>query len=94
MSTSRQLKRIESNLKSPIFSFFAETLTGVSTISAFGRKKTFADKLEDLVDQHQRAFYPSIVANREIFTSSFLKSNTLLKISINERTNLLLKYLK
>jgi ATP-binding cassette subfamily C (CFTR/MRP) protein 1 len=32
----RQLRRLNSASKSPIFSHFGETLTGVSTIRAFG----------------------------------------------------------
>lgn len=39
--SSRQLKRIESNLRSPIFSHFAETLDGVASIRAFGQQQQF-----------------------------------------------------
>jgi hypothetical protein len=53
-------------MKSPIFSFFGETLNGVSTIRAFCRTKEFSRKFEFLIDQHQQAFFPTIVSNRKV----------------------------
>lgn len=34
-STSRELKRLDSNLRSHLFSYFSETLTGMSTLKAY-----------------------------------------------------------
>ena len=64
VATSRQLKRLESVTKSPIFSHFGETLNGVATIRAFSLQEDFIKRSERLVDDNQKANYPAIVANR------------------------------
>ncbi|XP_078097039.1 multidrug resistance-associated protein 1 isoform X2 [Mustelus asterias] len=64
VATSRQLKRLESASRSPIFSNFNETLLGVSVIRAFGEEGRFIHQNDSRVDENQKAYYPSIVANR------------------------------
>uniref|UniRef100_A0A8C9SE94 ATP-binding cassette, sub-family C (CFTR/MRP), member 3 n=1 Tax=Scleropages formosus TaxID=113540 RepID=A0A8C9SE94_SCLFO len=64
VATSRQLKRLESVSRSPIYSHFSETITGTSVIRAFGRHNAFV-LLSDLkVDENQKSCYPGIVSNR------------------------------
>merc|ERR1712223_899214 len=64
VATSRQLKRLESVSKSPIYSHFGETLNGSATIRAFNLQTDFVKQSENLVDDNQKANYPAIVANR------------------------------
>lgn len=62
--TSRELKRLDSVSRSPIFAHFQETLGGVSTIRAFRAENRFVVENEIRVDVNGRAYAPSIVSNR------------------------------
>ncbi|WAQ87113.1 hypothetical protein PtA15_8A14 [Puccinia triticina] len=64
LATSREIKRIDAITKSPIFAMFAETLTGVATIRAFGEQGRFVVENETKVDRNQEACFASIGANR------------------------------
>ncbi|NXS33066.1 MRP1 protein, partial [Pomatostomus ruficeps] len=64
VATSRQLKRLESVSRSPVYSHFNETLLGVSVIRAFEEQGRFIRQNDMKVDENQKAYYPSIVANR------------------------------
>jgi ATP-binding cassette subfamily C (CFTR/MRP) protein 1 len=41
VATSRQLQRLESVSRSPIYALFSETLSGVSSIRAYNRQNQF-----------------------------------------------------
>jgi ATP-binding cassette subfamily C (CFTR/MRP) protein 1 len=62
--TSRELKRLDSITKSPIYAHFQETLGGVSTIRAYKQQKRFSFENERRMDSNLRAYFPSISANR------------------------------
>jgi len=62
--TSRQLRRLESVSRSPIYSHFGETLLGVSTIRAYGAQDRFILGSMKRVDDNQACYYPTIVTNR------------------------------
>uniref|UniRef100_A0AAR2KHK9 ATP-binding cassette, sub-family C (CFTR/MRP), member 3 n=1 Tax=Pygocentrus nattereri TaxID=42514 RepID=A0AAR2KHK9_PYGNA len=64
VATSRQLKRLESVSRSPIYSHFSESITGTSVIRAYGRNSAFVLMSDMKVDENQKSYYPGIVSNR------------------------------
>lgn len=64
LRTSRELKRLDSVSRSPIYAHFQETLGGISTIRAYRQQKRFATENEWRVDANLRAYYPSVSSNR------------------------------
>lgn len=64
LRTSRELKRLDSISRSPIYAHFQESLAGISTIRAYRQTKRFSLENEWRVDANLRAFFPSISANR------------------------------
>lgn len=66
IASSRQLNRLESVTRSPIYSHFGETLAGQSTIRAYGDQERFIKESELRVDFNQRFSYANIISNRWI----------------------------
>ncbi|XP_069836112.1 ATP-binding cassette sub-family C member 2-like [Dendropsophus ebraccatus] len=64
VSTSRQLRRLDSVTRSPIYSHFGETVSGLSVIRAYGHQQRFLQHNEDTIDLNQKSVYPWIVSNR------------------------------
>ena len=64
IATSRQLKRIDSTSRSPIYNHFSETVNGITSIRAFGATKEFIDESNRRVDANHMCYYPSFTALR------------------------------
>lgn len=64
LKTSRELKRLDSVSKSPIYAHFQETLGGISTIRAYRQQERFNYLNESSIDLNLRAYFPSVSANR------------------------------
>jgi len=62
--TYRQLKRIESVTRSPIYSHFGETVQGASTIRAYSKEQEFILQSEKRVDINQMSYVPNVYSNR------------------------------
>ncbi|XP_067909266.1 canalicular multispecific organic anion transporter 1 isoform X2 [Heterodontus francisci] len=62
--TSRQLRRLDSVTRSPIYSHFGETVTGLPVIRAYGHQARFLKNNETIMDGNQKCVFPWIVANR------------------------------
>ncbi|OXB75471.1 UNVERIFIED_CONTAM: hypothetical protein H355_016532 [Colinus virginianus] len=64
ISTSRQLRRLDSVTRSPIYSHFGETVSGLSVIRAYGHQQRFLQQNEKTMDINQKCVYSWIVSNR------------------------------
>ena len=64
LRTSRELKRLDSVSRSPIYAHLQESLGGVSTIRAYRQQSRFSQENEWRMDANLRAYFPSISANR------------------------------
>ncbi|KAI8599639.1 P-loop containing nucleoside triphosphate hydrolase protein [Dissophora ornata] len=64
IASSRELKRLHSVSRSPIYSTFGETLAGVATIRAFSEQSRFMSDLLVKIDDSNRPFYFLWIANR------------------------------
>ncbi|CAG2105447.1 unnamed protein product [Medioppia subpectinata] len=64
IATSRQLKRIDSTSRSPIYNHFSETVNGSTSIRAFGANQYFIEESNNRVDANHICYYPSFTASR------------------------------
>lgn len=64
LRSSRELKRLDSVSRSPVYAHFQESLGGIATIRAYRQQQRFLLESEWRVDSNLKAFFPSISANR------------------------------
>ncbi|KAI9729565.1 MAG: hypothetical protein M1834_006761 [Cirrosporium novae-zelandiae] len=64
LAGAREIKRLESNAKSPIFEQFNAALTGLTTIRAFGKAERYIERMFTRIDDHSRAFWHLWLFNR------------------------------
>ncbi|SMR46888.1 unnamed protein product [Zymoseptoria tritici ST99CH_3D1] len=64
LRTSRQLRFLELEAQAPLLTHCTETLAGVTTIRAFGWQHRSHQKLCDLLDSSQRAYYLMLCIQR------------------------------
>ncbi|KIH69002.1 ABC transporter, ATP-binding protein [Ancylostoma duodenale] len=62
--TSRQLKRLESIHRSPIYSHFSETIQGAASVRAFNKVEEFRNNSGNIVDAFIRCKHSNVVSNR------------------------------
>ncbi|CAN7081183.1 unnamed protein product [Brassica oleracea var. botrytis] len=62
-STSRELRRLDSVSRSPIYASFSETLDGSSTIRAFNSEEHFVARFIEHLTLYQRTSYSEIIAS-------------------------------
>ncbi|KAJ8589109.1 P-loop containing nucleoside triphosphate hydrolase protein [Rhizopogon salebrosus TDB-379] len=64
LKTGRDLRRMESNSRSPIFSGFGELLEGIVTVRAFSAEQRFLDDLHSKIDVTTKMWYNFWMTNR------------------------------
>ncbi|POM64943.1 Pdr transporter, partial [Phytophthora palmivora] len=63
IKSSRELQRLDSISRSPVFALLTETLDGLPTIRAYRAETQFATKNEELIDRNQRAYFLNFAVN-------------------------------
>lgn len=66
VATSRQLRRLDSVSRSPIYSHFGETVAGLSVIRAYKHQERFLQHNKVTIDNNLKSNYPWIVSNRSV----------------------------
>uniref|UniRef100_A0A3Q2SR23 ABC-type glutathione-S-conjugate transporter n=1 Tax=Fundulus heteroclitus TaxID=8078 RepID=A0A3Q2SR23_FUNHE len=64
IATSRQLRRLESVSRSPIYSHFGETVSGLSVIRAYNHQERFLKHNEETINENLKTIYFRIMSNR------------------------------
>ncbi|CAD6992118.1 unnamed protein product [Ceratitis capitata] len=64
LQTSRDVKRIEAVTRSPIYSHLGASLSGLSTIRAFGAQKTLINEFDNYQDLHSSGYYMFLTTSR------------------------------
>jgi ABC-type multidrug transport system fused ATPase/permease subunit len=64
LAGAREIKRLESNAKSPIFEQFGSALAGLGTIRAFTKVDTYVNRMYGLLDRHAQAWWHLWLFNR------------------------------
>jgi ABC-type multidrug transport system fused ATPase/permease subunit len=57
LRTSRQLRFMDLEAKSPLYALFTESVTGLATLRAFGWRNALEKRHHELLDRSQRPFY-------------------------------------
>lgn len=64
LAGAREVKRLESNAKSPVYEQYGTALTGLGTIRAYSKAQTYIERMYAKVDTHARAFWNLWLFNR------------------------------
>lgn len=64
LAGAREVKRLESNAKSPVFEQFGSVLMGIGTIRAFDKADAYLERMFARIDKHCRAYWHLWLFNR------------------------------
>ncbi|KAE8204901.1 hypothetical protein A4X06_0g1056 [Tilletia controversa] len=90
LPNSRQLRRLEMSSKSPLYTLFGDSTTGLSVIRAFGRQKTLSNMNVTYMDAAQRPYYALSACRRWLLVwtnaSAMICNTALVLIVVGLRT--------
>ncbi|KAJ2500948.1 hypothetical protein GGH96_002362 [Coemansia sp. RSA 1972] len=78
LRSSRELRRLDSTTRSPIFAHFQESIGGVPTIRAYNQQPRFVYENESRVGLNMRAYYTYLSLNRWLSLRLEMLGNTIL----------------
>ncbi len=61
---ARQIKRLESISRSPIYAFFAESLSGIGTIRAFKAEQRYLNQMQQYLNENFKIYLADMFSNR------------------------------
>ncbi|KAL7747807.1 hypothetical protein RI367_006742 [Sorochytrium milnesiophthora] len=64
LASSRELKRLNSGCRAPVYQLFGESLAGLVTLRAYGYQSQAVRQLQDRVDKMTRVGYVNFASNR------------------------------
>ncbi|KAL9973266.1 hypothetical protein ACROYT_G019696 [Oculina patagonica] len=90
LQTSRELKRLESICRSPVFSHISETLNGLDTIRTRGRQIDFVDQFCRYQDIHNQSYVMVMASGRwlgvrlDLLASLFITAVALAAVAVSQ----------
>ncbi|XP_003747550.2 canalicular multispecific organic anion transporter 2-like [Galendromus occidentalis] len=81
MTTIRQIKRLESVTRSPVYNHFSESLNGLSSIRAYGARSEFVKKSDEKVDVTQNCSYLLFIGKMWLGTRLDIVSHFMVLVS-------------
>ncbi|XP_072393688.1 ATP-binding cassette sub-family C member 4-like [Diabrotica undecimpunctata] len=94
LKSSKNIKRLEGIMRSPVFTHLRATIEGLTTIRAFGAQNTLMDEFDHHQDYHSSAWYMFIVSSTafgfylDCFCTIFLAVLTFCLLLFGEAFNL------
>ena len=91
LRSSRQVKRLESVTRSPVYNWFASSLDGLPNIRTFNRQKDFLNMFIERVDANTRAYFIFISTSRwfglrlDLMASSLTLLTAVLAVALRQQ---------
>ena len=79
--SSRQLRRLESTTRSPVYSWFGESVNGVTTIKAYGLADSFGHEMGLRVDENSKTVLPTFTASAWLSMGTQILGNLIILIA-------------